>query len=1349
MSGRDLNAYDNLFQAAGEEYGIDPALLKAHSFVESGINVGTRASNQGAVGIMQMLPSTARGLGVKDPYDPEQAIRGAAKYIAEGFDATGNAQDAVRYYHGGPDRRIWGPKTNSYVDKVAAAYDRFSREGMTPKQAAAAATAAEPAGNASPVRSASMSPEDLVGLYGAADDKPATSGGGTEPASGALAIRVKPNNVKAAGLSPEDLVKRYGSEEEAPPAPTREAGGMMNAAARGAVEGVPIIGPGMLGAIDRGDAYLRSVTGGRSYEDEARDARAYGRATDEAHPYAKLGGEIAGGAAAMIPLAMTGAGAVALGVRGAQGAEAALTAARLARAGSQTAETAAALRAAQTTNLLTRTTAGGLSGFALGGADTAARDFSNVETDKGLLESVPNRLAAITGAGTLHGALMGGAVGAAAPAVGHAIGATLGPVTNKLATAVADRFSPAARASNKLLEMTSEAGQTIPELRAELARNPNLALADLNPSLQSSIASLAQGGGAEAAAARRFAAARRGAGGDALRSDFDAAIGAAPDPVALRDSLVATAKRNADAGFGTALADAKPVNLEGLSPETLKAIEDAHASVMGRLPEGAPRRGAPVGDRSADLAEAVRSAEAGKRPATETAGGNAPSIGSSVFTPSGREVGVRYRVVEADAPTASHTGDLQPNPAYPSELQPRDRGRAASETQVNRIATELQPARLGASTSAMEGAPIIGPDGLVESGNGRVLAIRKAYAAGGDKSAEYRQFLADQGHDVSGFKRPMLVRERTSDLSPSDRVRFAQEANASAGLASSASERAATDAGRISPDVLAQYQGGDVASAANRPFVRDFLRTVADKGEEGAFATRDGALSMEGAQRVRNAMLHAGYGDTGIVSALAESGDEGLRAFGNVLSGASGKMAQLRQGVVSGAVDGGADLTPHVLEAARFVQTARNRGMPLSMAAAQQDAFSQLSPEAMAILKQGYGDDLSGRLAGAHLSSYLSRAADEAAQQTTGARLFGEPLSARDILSRGRDTSSGAHPADAPAVGVAPALPAAAPATQGRASVLDAAPKGLTSLSADEAHLVQQELRRRSGELKKSLVGSDRIAAGQTSDIRDRLVGRIDAATGGKFRPAQAQFADDMSVREAFDSGMSGLDRVRSGVKGLEDRPEALRRDFAAMRPEEREAYRQGMRTQIATAMDAARNAARAGEAMTDPGFNRQKLAIIFGDAEAGRLLRAVEDSRRMASTNNLIDSGSKTGQVLLGAKAIGMTGQGEASSGLDNAITVAAMLSGRPEIAAGRLALSGARAGITKSRFAADAGRNRLLGEAGLAAGPAGDAVLNRLQEFLDERALRRLAPGASAARAPVNALMRSSTMVQDKPQR
>jgi hypothetical protein len=400
-----------------------------------------------------------------------------------------------------------------------------------------------------------------------------------------------------------------------------------------------------------------------------------------------------------------------------------------------------------------------------------------------------------------------------------------------------------------------------------------------------------------------------------------------------------------------------------------------------------------------------------------------PKTGSAVFTPAGRRVDVQYEVVEGDSLIASQTPDMRQNLHYPPNLQPRDRSRAASEIQVQRIAGDLQPERLGASTSPADGAPIVGPDGVVESGNARVLGLLRAHKANGPQSQAYRRFLEEQGFSPSGMRAPVLVRRRTSELSPQDRVKFAEESNTSAGLSMSASERASVDARNMPAGLLGIYQGGDVTSAANRDFVRGFLQSVSTAGEEGAFVTGKGALSQEGAQRVRNALLQSAYGDSALVASLAENADEGLRTFGSALSEVSGDFAKLRRGIEAGEIANGVDLAPAIVEAANLVRLSKQMGSRLPDLIAQADAFGGgVSYAATKILRAAYGEDLAGRVSKTGLASLLKSYSLEASQQTNEARLFGAPLTVGDILD-GIDarhvagTASSGSSARAPAFG--------------------------------------------------------------------------------------------------------------------------------------------------------------------------------------------------------------------------------------------------------------------------------------------------------------------------------------------
>ncbi len=111
-----------LFLSAGATYGVSPRLLAAVAKVESGYDP-TAVSSAGAQGLMQLMPTTASGLGV-DPLDPAQAIDGAAQILAGNLRTFGSVPLALAAYNAGAGavQRYGGippyPQTQAYVSNI-------------------------------------------------------------------------------------------------------------------------------------------------------------------------------------------------------------------------------------------------------------------------------------------------------------------------------------------------------------------------------------------------------------------------------------------------------------------------------------------------------------------------------------------------------------------------------------------------------------------------------------------------------------------------------------------------------------------------------------------------------------------------------------------------------------------------------------------------------------------------------------------------------------------------------------------------------------------------------------------------------------------------------------------------------------------------------------------------------------------------------------------------------------------------------------------------------------------------------------------------------------------------------
>lgn len=103
LSRQYRNDYDELIVEHARAQGVRPDLVRAVIQVESGYNPSAR-SPKGAMGLMQLMPATAAGLGVTRPYDPGQNIRGGVTYLRRLLERFQNNEElALAAYNAGPE----------------------------------------------------------------------------------------------------------------------------------------------------------------------------------------------------------------------------------------------------------------------------------------------------------------------------------------------------------------------------------------------------------------------------------------------------------------------------------------------------------------------------------------------------------------------------------------------------------------------------------------------------------------------------------------------------------------------------------------------------------------------------------------------------------------------------------------------------------------------------------------------------------------------------------------------------------------------------------------------------------------------------------------------------------------------------------------------------------------------------------------------------------------------------------------------------------------------------------------------------------------------------------------------
>ena len=134
LSGKSKRGYDKLIDRVAIAEGLDADLLRAVVETESNFDPDA-ISKKGALGLMQLMPETARDMGVVDPFHPGENLEAGARHLRRLIDkyegrltlalsAYNAGENAVERYKGIPPFQ----ETRDYVRKVLEAYDRAAKE---------------------------------------------------------------------------------------------------------------------------------------------------------------------------------------------------------------------------------------------------------------------------------------------------------------------------------------------------------------------------------------------------------------------------------------------------------------------------------------------------------------------------------------------------------------------------------------------------------------------------------------------------------------------------------------------------------------------------------------------------------------------------------------------------------------------------------------------------------------------------------------------------------------------------------------------------------------------------------------------------------------------------------------------------------------------------------------------------------------------------------------------------------------------------------------------------------------------------------------------------------------------
>jgi hypothetical protein len=437
---------------------------------------------------------------------------------------------------------------------------------------------------------------------------------------------------------------------------------------------------------------------------------------------------------------------------------------------------------------------------------------------------------------------------------------------------------------------------------------------------------------------------------------------------------------------------------------------------------------------------------------------------SKGYTPGQIQIGTpEHAALKAEYDALKNPEPILPpmTPPQNTDLQNRDRGRAASVVQMSDIARNPDYMRLGPSRTPDSGAPMVfavgdqiniepqafGRQDVAVMSDGQRVPFRYAVVdatqvnpsnfADGRQNPEFNSTtpgtlkalnngrtagvraaheIGTAGEYVSGMQADAAMHGIPADViarTPNPiLVRVYSDADNTVGMAAksqgqgldlSPEEYARQDAPLYDSSVLGVYAGGDVNTAANRDFVRAVIGKLQAAGQPvGGMMTATGELSPTGMRRIQAGLMQAAYGDADLVAEMFGSIDTDIKAIGEALKSVAGQWANMRDSAKLGAINPQADITENLIQAIGLIRKARRDRQALYDLVRQPDLMTGEAPSEMTVraLRMFYDGQYFTRAVGRdRLTDALEQYVRGAMVTSADAGMFGDVVTPTEILA--------------------------------------------------------------------------------------------------------------------------------------------------------------------------------------------------------------------------------------------------------------------------------------------------------------------------------------------------------------